>query len=148
MLVSRIGTFEGLAVADLYAGSGALGLEALSRGAASCLFVEADTAAVAALRANADRLGAGDRAEIRARRLEHASPPVRPCEIIFLDPPYRAVAIDALLERIGDPLWLSEEGWVTLETAGGDEDVLPAGFDCEADRRFGKARIRLLRHRS
>ena len=52
MLVSRIGTFEGLAAADLFAGSGALGLEALSRGAASCIFVEQDAAAIRALRSN------------------------------------------------------------------------------------------------
>ena len=58
MLASRVGSFEGLAVADLFAGSGALGLEALSRGAASCLFVEQDRAALDALRANIAKLGA------------------------------------------------------------------------------------------
>src|SRR3546814_13983274 len=52
MLTSRLGSFEGLAVADLFAGSGALGLEALSRGAASCIFVEQDRAALDALHAN------------------------------------------------------------------------------------------------
>jgi len=57
MLTSRVGDFEGLAVADLFAGSGALGFEALSRGAASCLFVEQDRAALDALRANAEKLG-------------------------------------------------------------------------------------------
>ena len=52
MLLSRLGSFEGLSVADLFAGSGALGLEALSRGAASCLFVEQDPGAIRAIRAN------------------------------------------------------------------------------------------------
>src|SRR6187402_1930426 len=65
ILVSRIGSFEGLAVADLFAGSGALGLEALSRGAASCLFVEQDKPALDALRANITKLGA--KADIRAQ---------------------------------------------------------------------------------
>src|SRR6201999_519032 len=57
MLVSRVGSFEELAVADLFAGSGALGFEALSRGAASCLFVDQDGAAIDAIKANAKTLG-------------------------------------------------------------------------------------------
>ncbi|MFZ5794795.1 MAG: RsmD family RNA methyltransferase, partial [Pseudomonadota bacterium] len=57
MLASRLGSFEDLAVADLFAGSGALGLEALSRGAASCIFVEQDKAALDALRTNITKLG-------------------------------------------------------------------------------------------
>ena len=66
MLASRIGDFEGLAVADLFAGSGALGLEALSRGAASCLFVEHDKAALDAIRANVTALDARTRATVSA----------------------------------------------------------------------------------
>ena len=66
MLTSRLGSFEGLAVADLFAGSGALGLEALSRGAASCLFIEQDPAAIRALRANIAALRAQDRCTVQA----------------------------------------------------------------------------------
>src|SRR5687768_3674487 len=65
MLQSRIGSFEGLRVADLFAGTGALGLEALSRGAGHCTFIEKDRAALDVLRRNIERLGAGDRAEAR-----------------------------------------------------------------------------------
>src|ERR1051326_6938779 len=61
MLVSRIGSFDGLRVADLFAGSGALGLEALSRGAASAAFVDSDPQAMAAIRRNAEKLGAAER---------------------------------------------------------------------------------------
>src|SRR5688572_1469222 len=67
MHASRLGSFGDLAVADLFAGTGALGLEALSRGAAHCTFVEKDRAAVEILRRNIDRLGAGDRADVRAQ---------------------------------------------------------------------------------
>src|SRR3546814_6311812 len=66
MLASRLGSFEDLAIADLFAGSGALGLEALSRGAASCLFVEQDGAALDALRSNVAKLGATG-ADVRAQ---------------------------------------------------------------------------------
>ena len=69
MLTSRLGTFEGLTVADLFAGTGALGLEALSRGAAHATFVETDRSALAALKANIAKLGAAERAaHERARR--------------------------------------------------------------------------------
>jgi 16S rRNA (guanine966-N2)-methyltransferase len=66
MLVSRLGDFEGLKVADLFAGSGALGLEALSRGAASCVFVEQDAEAIRALRTNIAALQAATRCDVRA----------------------------------------------------------------------------------
>src|SRR3546814_3709469 len=66
MLASRLGSFEGLHVADLFAGSGALGIEALSRGAAHCLFGEQDRDALDALKANLKALGATDRADVRA----------------------------------------------------------------------------------
>ena len=143
MLQSRLGTFEGLEVADLFAGTGALGLEALSRGAAHCTFVEKDRDALDALRRNVERLGAGDKADVRALAVEHAPPPRRPCDLILIDPPYGSGAA-AALARIDGANWLAPGGWISLETSGGDED-LPQGYGCEADRRFGKARIRLLR---
>ena len=68
MLASRVGSFEGLSVADLFAGSGALGLEALSRGAASCLFVEQDAQATKAIRTNIEALGARRNASSSRRR--------------------------------------------------------------------------------
>src|SRR5437763_12515733 len=64
MLASRLGSFEDLRVADLFAGSGALGLEALSRGAGSVTFVESDPKAAATIRRNADKLGPSDRVHI------------------------------------------------------------------------------------
>ncbi|WP_375382206.1 16S rRNA (guanine(966)-N(2))-methyltransferase RsmD [uncultured Sphingomonas sp.] len=142
MLVSRVGSFEGLAVADLFAGSGALGLEALSRGAASCLFVEQDGAALDALRANLKTLGAtGD---VRAQSVMALPPATRPVDLMLLDPPYGtgagAVALDRLL-RLG---WVSPASWVSVETAR-DEPVVVAGFTVDAERQHGKARLTLLR---
>src|SRR4051812_6925565 len=86
MLASRLGTFEGLRVADLFAGTGALGLEALSRGAAHCTFVETDRKAIEALRPNAAKLGAGERADMRAQSA--LPPPPGPFDLILMDPPY------------------------------------------------------------
>lgn len=88
MLVSRIGAFEGLTVADLFAGSGALGLEALSRGAASCLFVEQDAAALRALRSNIANLHAQPQTDVRAGSVLALGPAKAPLDLILLDPPY------------------------------------------------------------
>ena len=98
MLTSRIGSFEGLAVADLFAGSGALGLEALSRGAARCLFVEQDKPALDALRANIAKLGATN-ADVRAASAIGLGPATAPLDLILMDPPYGTGAGNVALDR-------------------------------------------------
>ena len=144
MLQSRIGSFEGLRVADLFAGSGALGLEALSRGAAYCLFLDNDRNAIAAIRRNLATFGAESRAEIRAQPVEHAPPPPGPCDILFLDPPYASGLAEMALARVCNPGWVAPGGFVSLETDG-NRPPAPDGFAVETERRFGKGHILLLR---
>jgi 16S rRNA (guanine966-N2)-methyltransferase len=144
MLTSRLGTFEGLRVADLFAGSGALGLEALSRGAAHCLFVDSDPKAVAAIRRNLQTLGAGDRGDICAQRAEHAAAPAMPCHLALLDPPYAGALAKAALKKLREPGWLAGEAVISVETASPELD-LPPGLERETVRRFGRAHIHLLR---
>jgi len=142
MLASRLGSFEDLQVADLFAGTGALGLEALSRGAAFCTFVEKDRFALDVLKRNIDRLGAGGRAEIRAQAVEHLPPPPRPCDLILLDPPYGAGLAQTALDRAVP--WLAPGGWLSVELH--DEALTPpAGLEAETRRRFGKATLALFR---
>jgi 16S rRNA (guanine966-N2)-methyltransferase len=143
MLASRIGSFEGLQAADLFAGTGALGLEALSRGAACCTFVEKDREALDALKRNIARLGAGERADVRAQAVEHAPPPARPCDLIFMDPPYAAGLARAALHRAAS--WVAAGGWISVELHGETLD-LPDGFAAVAERRFGKATVMLIRN--
>ena len=144
MLVSRLGAFDGISVGDLFAGSGALGLEALSRGAARCLFVEQDAATLRALRANIAALRAQVRSEVRAASVLALGPAKAPLDLLLLDPPYAsgagAVALDKLL-RLG---WIGPASWISLETAH-DEPVSIKGLVTDAERRVGKARLTLLR---
>ncbi|MBM0171056.1 16S rRNA (guanine(966)-N(2))-methyltransferase RsmD [Altererythrobacter sp. C41] len=144
MLASRLGSFEEVAVADLFAGSGALGLEALSRGAAQCLFVEQEEAALKAIRANIAALDARMRSEVRAGSVMALGPAEAARDLVLLDPPYGtgagAVALDRLL-RLG---WIGEATWVALET-GADETVAVKGLSIDAERRVGKAKLTLLR---
>ena len=102
MLVSRIGSFEGLAVADLFAGSGALGLEALSRGAASCIFAEQDPAAIRAIRQNIANLHAQQQCDVRAGSVLSLGPAKQPLDLILADPPYGTGAGEVALDKLND----------------------------------------------
>jgi 16S rRNA (guanine966-N2)-methyltransferase len=144
MLVSRIGSFEGLLVADLFAGSGALGLEALSRGAAEAIFVEQDPAALRALRENIAALRAQQRCDVRNGSVMGLGPAKRACDLLLLDPPYEtgagAVALDKL-NRLG---WIAPGAWISVETAN-RETLSVKGFELDTARDVGKARLHLLR---
>jgi 16S rRNA (guanine966-N2)-methyltransferase len=139
MLASRLGTFEGLRVADLFAGSGALGLEALSRGAAQCTFVETDRQAIEALRRNIAKLGAGERADVRAQSALHGVP--GPFDLVLMDPPYASGFGPRALAALGDAV--APGAWVSLET-GPRETVAAEGFTLETERVHGKAKISLM----
>jgi 16S rRNA (guanine966-N2)-methyltransferase len=142
MLVSRIGSFEDLRVADLFAGSGALGLEALSRGAATCLFVEQDKAALDALRANIAKLGAAG--DVRAQSVLALGPAPQPLDLIFMDPPYGTGAGSVALEKLARHGWVGPATLISIETSKA-ESVSVKGFTVEAERTYGIARITLLR---
>ena len=142
MLVSRVGSFEGLAVADLFAGSGALGLEALSRGAAMCLFVEQDKPALDALRANVAKLGA--KADIRAQSVMALGPAAAPLDVIMMDPPYGTGAGVVALDRLARLGWVGPATWVSIESQR-NEAVELAGFVADTDKIYGKARVTILR---
>lgn len=143
MLTSRLGSFEGLAVADLFAGSGALGLEALSRGAASCVFVEQDKAACDALKANAAKLGLA-RPDLRQTSVLALGPAVKPLDLILMDPPYGTGAGAVALDKLGRLGWTGPASWISIET-GRTEDVDVKGFTIDAVRDVGKARLHILR---
>ena len=142
MLVSRVRSFEGLAVADLFAGSGALGLEALSRGAASCLFVEQDKPALDALRANIAKLGAT--ADVRAQSVMALGPAAAPLDVIMMDPPYGTGAGVVALDRLARLGWVGPATWVSIESQRGEAVELD-GFEVDADKIYGKARVTVLR---
>jgi len=142
MLTSRLGSFEGLAVADLFAGSGALGIEALSRGAASCLFVEQDAAALDALKGNLAKLGT--RADVRAGSVMGLGPAPAALDLIMMDPPYGTGAGLVALDKLARLGWVSPATWISIETAKAEE-IAPPGFTVDATRVHGKARLTLLR---
>ncbi len=143
MLLSRLGSFEALQVADLFAGSGAMGLEALSRGAAHCLFVEQDAEALKAIRTNIAAFEARVGTSVNAGSVLALPAAKAPLDLILLDPPYDtgagAVALDRML-RLG---WIGPATWMAVETSS-QESVVVEGLAIEAERRVGKAKLTLL----
>ncbi|MEV8589816.1 16S rRNA (guanine(966)-N(2))-methyltransferase RsmD [Streptomyces sp. NPDC051180] len=138
-----LGTLDGARVADLYAGSGAVGLEALSRGAVHALLVEAEPRAARTVRENIASLGLPG-AELRSGKAEQivtGPAPADPYDLVFLDPPY-AVGDDELREilltlRSGG--WLSEDALVTVErSTRGGVFGWPDGFEPLRSRRYGE----------
>jgi 16S rRNA (guanine966-N2)-methyltransferase len=141
MLTSRLGTFEDLRVADLFAGSGALGLEALSRGARSATFVDSDATAAATIRRNAERLGATVQV-LSGSALK--LPRSEPFDLIFADPPYAAGSGSAVAAAVAQASWLARGGWMSVETSR-DDEVDPGELIIDAKRDIGRARLTLLR---
>jgi 16S rRNA (guanine966-N2)-methyltransferase len=145
-LESLTGTLASTRVLDLYAGSGAVGLEALSRGAAAALMVDSDDAAVRVIRANIDTLGLPG-AEVRmgrAERLVAVAPATAPFDVAFLDPPYE-LDDDAVRAVLADVLangWLAPDAVVAVErvTRGGPW-AWPAGYSPSRSRRYGEATL-------
>jgi 16S rRNA (guanine966-N2)-methyltransferase len=143
MLASRLGDFEGLRVLDLFAGSGALGLEALSRGAAHCTFVEQDRPALDALKTNIAKLGLAG-TEVRATSVLALGPAAQPYDLILADPPYGTGAGAVALDKLGRLGWFAPTAWISMETTFNEDFALP-GFTIDTARNHGKAKITLLR---
>ena len=155
-LESLLGSFAGRRVADLYAGSGAVGLEALSRGATHCLLVESDARALRALRANVEALGlpgavvqASPVERIVAGGVTAAGPTTAAAggaayDVVFLDPPYElgSEQVRAVVEGLVTHGWLGDGAVVVVEraTRGGGWDW-PAGVTAERARRYGEATL-------
>lgn len=144
MLTSRLGTFEGLKVADLFAGSGALGLEALSRGAAHCLFVEEEPSAIRALRANIAAFRAQSQCDVRAGSVFALGPAKEPLDLIMLDPPYKSGAGSVALDKMQRLGWIGPATWIALEVAA-KEEVKLKDLVIESERKVGAARLVLIR---
>ena len=145
-LESLLGTLAGARVADLYAGSGAVGLEALSRGAAHVLLVEAQARPLRVLRDNVRALGLPGACVVagKARTVVSEPPPGPGYDVAFLDPPYAAgeAEVSAVLTALRTRGWLAPRAVVAVEraTRGGPLDW-PEGFEPVRARRYGEGTL-------
>jgi 16S rRNA (guanine966-N2)-methyltransferase len=143
-IASMVGSLDGARVLDLYAGSGAVGLEALSRGAGHALLVESGARAGRVIRANIEAIGLPG-AELVTDRVERVlarGPSQGPYDVVFADPPYALPAeeVTGTLTELADRGWLAPGALVVLERATRSGPVSwPAGFTADRARRYGEA---------
>ncbi len=137
------GALVDAAVLDLYAGTGALAIEALSRGATRAVVVERDRSALAAIAQNVATLGFGDRVRVIAAdvaaTLRGPQPPEAPFDLVFVDPPYGVPDADvtAVLAGLDVPGWLADDAIVSVERPARHAVVLPSGWRTGWEREFG-----------
>ena len=139
----------GARVLDAFAGCGALGLEALSRGAAHATFLEADRRACATIERNLEVLGEAARG--RVLRGDALHPPLAragACNLVFLDPPYRKALAPPALAALAGAGWLAPGALVAVEQEAGEALMPPEGFAPLDERRYGRTRFTILRYRA
>jgi 16S rRNA (guanine966-N2)-methyltransferase len=138
--------FAEAAVLDAFAGTGALGLEALSRGAAAVVFIEQDREALAILRRNVGALGEDARSRIIPGDATHPPRANVACVVAFVDPPYRSGLAAPGLAALAAAGWLAPGALAIVEVAAREELAPPAGFILLDERIYGAARLVFLHH--
>ncbi|GAB2533344.1 16S rRNA (guanine(966)-N(2))-methyltransferase RsmD [Rhodanobacter koreensis] len=136
---------EGACCLDLCAGTGALGIEALSRGAASVQFVEPDARAAQALRGNLERLkaGAGQVTVAEAGTFLQGTP--QPYDLVFLDPPFALGLWAALAQQLEARGWLTAQAWIYVESPRNGAPALPPSWQLHREGHAGEVRFALYR---
>jgi 16S rRNA (guanine966-N2)-methyltransferase len=137
-----VGPVEGMHVLDLYAGSGAMGLEALSRGAETATFVEADRAAAETIVRNVDKLGLAGATVLRedaARKLAADAASGRRYDLVLIDPPYRMLPGVLTMLATHVPPVVEPDGLVVVESDAREEPELP--LPKRTSRRYGSSRV-------
>lgn len=134
----------GARVVDAFAGTGAMGLEALSRGAGHVTFLENGRDALAALKANVRAMGAEREATVAA--VDALRPPraSAPCQLGFLDPPYDSEALEPALDRLLAQGWFAPGAIVVCEHPFKHDLAVPPGYAVLDERRYGKAKVTFL----
>ena len=148
ILASRLGpSFEGLRVLDLFAGTGALGLEALSRGASNVVFVDTGAEARGLIRDHIEAFGAGGVAKLLRRDATSLGPAgtMGPVDLVFLDPPYGKGLGERALLSLKTGGWLKPETVLVLEESSDAALTLPEGFMLDDRREYGAAMIYIIR---
>lgn len=131
----------GTTMLDLFAGTGAIACEALSRGAAHATLVDQDRAALACARRNLDALGLAERATVLQVNATHLPAAARPAGFAYLDPPYRSGLAAPALASLAAGGWLAPGALAVIELAAREDFAPPDGFVLRDERRYGAARL-------
>ncbi|HTR84240.1 MAG TPA: 16S rRNA (guanine(966)-N(2))-methyltransferase RsmD [Reyranella sp.] len=133
-------------VLDAFAGSGALGIEALSRGAAHATFLDNDATAIRLIGENLRKLGEAGNAKVVRADVTRPPPSRETCSLVFLDPPYRSNLAMPALTALSEAGWLAPGAIATVEVGNTEDLPPPPRFEAVDERRYGAAKIVILRH--
>jgi 16S rRNA (guanine966-N2)-methyltransferase len=135
----------GARVLDAFAGTGALGLEALSHGAGSVAFMESQPSALAALERNIEALGEGAHAQVLSADVLRPPRTEAPAGIVLMDPPYSQGLAEPALTALAEAGWIAAETLVVVELMAKEPFAIPPGFAVSDERKYGQARLVFLR---
>ena len=138
-------TFEGKAVLDVCCGTGAFGLEALSRGAQLVTFVDQSREALACAKHNIQRAGELESSEFLQAGASQLPKARRGYDVIFIDPPYHQKLLPAVLASLKSGGWIAPDAVIVIEHDESETVVLPEAFSCVDSRRYGRAMVELIK---
>lgn len=133
-------------IADVFAGTGAMGLEALSRGAAHSTFVEKDRDGLRLIRDNVATLGLSGQVTILKADVRALGPAARPCSLVFIDPPYGRDLAEPALESLRKGGWLQDGAVVIVEADRREDFHWPEVFEETLSRKVGNTRVHILQY--
>lgn len=136
---------HGARVLDLYCGSGALAIEAMSRGAGYAVFIDMEKKHLDIARKNIEKLGESENAAFIRADSSNPPPAHVPCNLVFIDPPYNKGLAQITLENLMKGNWLTKDAILVIETAKREDVIVPEGFEELEDRTYGNSRMRIIR---
>ncbi|MZR29258.1 16S rRNA (guanine(966)-N(2))-methyltransferase RsmD [Sneathiella litorea] len=136
---------RGATVLDAFAGSGALGLEALSRGAAHVTFIDNHADSLKLIEQNVKNMGVQAQCDILRRDALNPGKPGKPCDLVLMDPPYEAGLAGPALSALAKNGWLAPAAVIVIELSTKEKLAIPEGFETLKDRKYGAARLIFLR---
>lgn len=145
MLENKL-SFDGIAVLELFAGTGSLGLEALSRGAGLVVFVENDGPALKALRTNIEKLDVDDDVIVMGLEVEKVLPKLQPVDLVFMDPPYAYDTLPEIIDHLFESGTLNPGGVCVVETSAKRTLKLSPAVGLESERRYGDTKLWFFKH--
>ncbi len=140
--LASLGVLDGASVADLFAGSGALGIEALSRGAAKCTFIESDASALSVIRENLRSLDLEDRSRVIAGRVESVATSLKAIDVVLVDPPY---GYERWADLLADLESAVSDGAVVVVESDSSIEPDPAKWEEIRSKRYGRTWVTFLR---
>jgi 16S rRNA (guanine966-N2)-methyltransferase len=143
-LQDGLSILEGATVADLCCGTGALGLEALSRGASMVIFIDNDPAAIDLVKYNLQHFNEAEHAKVLRSDATQLPMAHQQCDVVFIDPPYESGLVSGILKSLATRGWLAQNAVIICEVSKKEDITVPEGYEIVNERLYGKTKLVIL----